>query len=116
MKGRVTVEIDFDNENQPVIELKIPNLPEDTRDSILKNFVEKWEHGAKRLFMSVLGDPVWTGGFRYYRISWIAGPGSSIPIGEMTNLGTQTGRFQWIDPGDTTKGVIFVAEALGEQG
>lgn len=71
MRGKITIEIDFENGNEPVIELKIPNLPEDIRDSILKNFIEKWEHGEKRLFMSTHGDPEWRNGFKYFRIAWI---------------------------------------------
>lgn len=43
MKSRITIEVDFDNGNEPVIVLN-HQKSDDVRDKLLSSFIEKFEH------------------------------------------------------------------------
>ncbi len=43
MKSRITIEVDFDNGNQPVIVLN-HQKSDDVRDKLVNSFIEKFEH------------------------------------------------------------------------
>lgn len=48
MKSRITIEVDFDNGNQPI--LKIVNQDsEDVRDNLLRSFLQSLNHSSRWL-------------------------------------------------------------------
>lgn len=40
MKSRITIEVDFDNSNQPVIQILWHHNSDDVRDKLLSNFIQ----------------------------------------------------------------------------
>ena len=55
MKSRITIEVDFENGNQPVI---IANLQssDDVRDKLLKSFIEKFAHQRSWCQVNYMGE------------------------------------------------------------
>lgn len=43
MKSRITIEVDFDNNNEAVISLNL-HKSDDVRDKLLQSFIEKFAH------------------------------------------------------------------------
>ena len=41
MKSRITIEVDFENGNQPVIQIMKASTSDDVRDKLLSNFTEQ---------------------------------------------------------------------------
>lgn len=39
MKSRITIEVDFDNDNEPVIQIISPAESDDVRDKLIQNFL-----------------------------------------------------------------------------
>jgi len=46
MKSRISIEVDFENSNQPVIQI-ISNDSEDVRDKLIKSFLEGLGHKSR---------------------------------------------------------------------
>lgn len=55
MKSRITIEVDFDNGNQPVIVLN-HQKSDDVRDKLLGSFIEKFEHQRARCQVHYMGE------------------------------------------------------------
>ena len=49
MKSRITIEVDFDNDNEPVIQILHDADTEDVRDALIRNFLHKFEGISKWL-------------------------------------------------------------------
>jgi hypothetical protein len=49
MKGRITIEVDFDNYNEPYIQIICPADSEDVRDKLIQNFAAKLGNTSKWL-------------------------------------------------------------------
>ncbi len=64
MKSRLTIEVDFDNHNEPVIQI-IRQSSDDTRDSILHNFIEKRSQVHRWLRIEYKGE-VLDGGSKFH--------------------------------------------------
>lgn len=54
MKSRITIEVDFDNENRAIIQI-ISTPSEDVRDSLIKAFLEKLAHTSSWLKIICIG-------------------------------------------------------------
>lgn len=46
MKSRITIEVDFENSNQPVIKI-LSNDSDDVRDSLIKSFLQGLGHQSR---------------------------------------------------------------------
>ncbi len=44
MRSRITIEVDFDNGNDPVIKIECNKDSSDVRDKLLKQFIENFQH------------------------------------------------------------------------
>lgn len=52
MKSRITIEVDFDNANTPVIKI-VHQKSEDVRDSLIGNFLQHLDHGSISRWMKI---------------------------------------------------------------
>lgn len=55
MKSRLTIEVDFENANEPVIQI-LQNESEDVRDSLIKSFLQGREHQSRWLKIQFKGN------------------------------------------------------------
>lgn len=46
MKSRITIEVDFDNGNLPIIKV-IQQQSSDVRDALLQNFIQSFQHTSR---------------------------------------------------------------------
>lgn len=57
MKSRITIEVDFDNGNQPVIQILHYPDSTDVRDKLLKKFLEDLDRGSLCKLSYEIGGP-----------------------------------------------------------
>lgn len=51
MKSRITIEVDFDNGNQPIIQILHPIDSDDVRDKLISQFLQPMSHGSNWLII-----------------------------------------------------------------
>jgi hypothetical protein len=68
MKSRITIEVDFDKNNQPVIQV-IRRPSDDTRDSLLGNFFEQAGYSSRWIRVEYKGEATDSG--RRYHLSFV---------------------------------------------
>lgn len=54
MRSKISIEIDFENGNQPVIEI-LSRQSDDTRDKILRNFIQSLGHSTRWCTINYIG-------------------------------------------------------------
>lgn len=67
MKSRITIEVDFNNNNQPVIEVYLVDT-EDVRDRLLRAFFQKLEHVSDLCKVEFVANHVENGVTTFQRI------------------------------------------------
>lgn len=67
MKSRITIEVDFENDNISVIQVLRANSTEDTRDSLIHNFFERQREVFRWCRLEYRGETL-GGGSRYFII------------------------------------------------
>lgn len=55
MKSRISIEVDFDNNNQPVIQI-LSQHSDDTRDKLISNFLEGRQNQSRWLTVEYKGE------------------------------------------------------------
>ncbi len=55
MKSRITIEVDFENANEPVIQI-LQNSSDDVRDSLISQFLQGREHLSRWLKIQFKGN------------------------------------------------------------
>lgn len=55
MKSRITIEVDFDKNNEPFIQI-VSHYSEDVRDNLLRNFLNKLENSSQWLKLTYQGN------------------------------------------------------------
>lgn len=103
MKSRITVEVDFENGNRPILQL-IRKHSDDTRDSLINAFLEGRGHQSRWLRIEYKGD-VLDGGSRFH-INVIG----TNDLPEESELMQATLRAsESVDPVDIPSNILYIA-------